>query len=63
MEYRFNSDEWQGLAQSQRIYRCRLMAEEARKLSTHASPELKQLYLGLAEKWSALASELERTLR
>jgi len=36
------------------------MAEEARKLSTRATAELNRVYLELAEKWSALASELEK---
>ena len=47
MEYEFSSEEWERLAPSQRTLRCRVMAEEARKLSVRASPELKQLYLVL----------------
>jgi hypothetical protein len=62
VEYRFKSDEWQRLAPSERIYRCRLMAEEARRLAEHASAELKQGYLGLADQWSRLATDMEKML-
>jgi KRAB box len=63
VEYEFSSEEWEQLAPSQRIFRCRVMAEEARKLSIRASPELKQLYLDLSDKWSALANEFEKKIR
>ena len=62
MDYRFKSDEWERLAPSQRIYRCRLLAEEARQVSRRASPELMRTYLDLANQWSKLAGDLEKSL-
>jgi hypothetical protein len=62
LEYRFKSDEWERLAPSERIYRCWLMAEEARELARRASAALKQGYLGLAEQCSKLARDIEKTL-
>ena len=62
VDYRFKSDEWERLTPSERIYRCRVMAEEARQLSNNASPELKRVYLDLADQWSKLASKIEQTL-
>jgi hypothetical protein len=38
------------------------MAEEARQLAKHASAELKQGYLDLAEQWSRLARDMEKML-
>lgn len=61
MDDRFNSNDWDQLTPAQRINHCRVMAEESRKLSTGASPELQRIYLELANQWSALASELEKT--
>ena len=38
------------------------MAEESRQIARHASAELKQGYLGLADQWSKLARDIEKTL-
>jgi hypothetical protein len=62
VDYRFKSDEWERLTPAERIYRCRVMAEEARQLSNNASPDFKQVYLDLADQWSKLASKMENTL-
>jgi len=59
----FKSDEWERLTPSERIYRCRVMAEEARQLSNNSSPDFKQAYLDLAHQWSKLASTIEKTLQ
>jgi len=59
VEFRFNADEWEQLAPSERVRRCRTLAEQARQLSMRATPELKRAYLDLALQWSALADEME----
>ena len=63
MDYRFQSDEWERLAPSQRIYRCRLLAEECRRVGGRTSPELKQMYQELAGLWTKLAGEMENLLK
>jgi len=59
VEFRFNADEWEQLAPSERVRRCRTLAEQAHRLSKRATPELKRAYLDLALQWSALADQME----
>lgn len=63
MDHRFDSDEWDRLTPTQRIDLCRLMADESRKLSARATPELERIYLNLADQWSALASQFEKATK
>ena len=59
MEYRFKADEWNTLAPSERVRRCRLWAAEAQALADKASHELKQTYQNMADQWTTLAREIE----
>ena len=52
--------EFLSLSRKQRIVRCREMAAEAKKMAAGKSNELRSCYVGLAEKWSELANEMER---
>ena len=63
MDYRFKSDEWERLTPSERILRCRTLANEALKLSGAAHGPMKTLYLNLSTQWTKLAKEMERELR
>ena len=64
MEYRFNAEEWAGLSVSDRIRRCRLMAEEAHRLSEQeTSPRLKAAYILMHLDWLRLADEIEAANR
>ena len=60
MEYRFNADEWATLTTEQKMRRCDLLEEEARKLAKSAPPELAAVYLRIANDWFELAAEIER---
>ena len=59
MQYRFNAEEWRGLATAERVRRCRLWAEEAQKLAQGAPPKMAANYLSIAADWLKLASEME----
>ena len=59
VEYRFKADEWNTLAPSERVRRCRLWAAEALALADKALP-LKQTYQNMADQWTTLAREIER---
>ena len=61
MEYRFKSDEWNSLSTAERIRRSRLWAKEAHHLADNATPEMKAGYRRIAEQWTNLARDLERT--
>jgi hypothetical protein len=52
--------EFSSLSHGQRIAKCREMATEAERLAVGKSGDLRASYLGLAEKWSELADEMER---
>ena len=60
MKYRFNADEWETLKTQEKIVRCDLLAEEARKLANSAPPPLAATYLRSAADWCTLAAEIER---
>ena len=60
MEYRFNADDWMKLSNAQRVLRCRLMAEEARKLAHAAAGAVREDYLQIAKNWEQLARDIER---
>ena len=62
VEYRFKASEWSQLAASERIHRCKLMAQEAQELAKSASASMKDHYLMLAKNWLDLAAEVERTM-
>jgi hypothetical protein len=61
MDYRFNAQEWVTLSSSARARRCRLMADEAKKLAERAQGSMKDSYLSIAADWGKLADEIERT--
>ncbi len=60
MEYRFKADEWERLAPSERVLRCRMLATEAQRLGRAASPRMKSVYQDLSVQWTMLADEMER---
>jgi hypothetical protein len=59
-ELEFDPEEWQRLGSSERVERCLAFAENARKLSARAEPDLKKSYLELSRHWLALAEEIQR---
>jgi hypothetical protein len=61
-QHRFEPAEWQSCAISEQIYRCRVFADAARRLSICCLPHLSRAYGDLAAAWSMLAAELEKTL-
>ena len=63
MELQFKAEEWQRLPLDERMRRCRLLSEEARKLAADADPRFKLLYLEIAAQWSALANEIADHIR
>jgi hypothetical protein len=52
--------EWQALTNNERVIRCRELAAKAERASQSARPELQQAYEDIAEKWLALAAEVEQ---
>ena len=56
----FEPEEFFKAPEAERIRRCRLMAEEALKLSATASPEAREDYAQLAKQWIKLAHEIEQ---
>ena len=61
LDEQFSAAEWDRLALSERIRRCRLMAREANELGRGArTDELKRIYADLAMQWEKLACEIER---
>jgi hypothetical protein len=61
MQYRFNAKEWVNLSPGERVKRCRIMAYEASELGlAAATPQMKRMYLELAQDWQRLAQEIER---
>jgi hypothetical protein len=60
MNPELDADEFMSLSRGQRIAKCREMANEAERLAADRSGVLRASYLGLAEKWSELANEIER---
>jgi len=52
--------EFSSLSREQRIAKCRDMAAEAERLAARNSGDLRDCYVGLAEKWSELADEMEQ---
>ena len=63
MEIDFEPEEFFDAPPAERIRRCRLMAEEALKLSSTASPEAREDYVNLAKQWVKLAHEIEQASR
>jgi hypothetical protein len=62
MEYRFNAEDWATLTTEQRVRRCHLLAEQARKLADTAPPAMAATYLRIADDWLTLAAEIEATI-
>ena len=60
MDRRFAADEWKKLSSSERVIRCRTMAEEAMKLARTSSAAQAEGYMKLAEQWLRLAVEIAR---
>jgi hypothetical protein len=60
MEFRFNADEWMRLSDTDRAYRCKLLAHEASQLAMSSKGKVKREYLTLAENWLRLAEVIER---
>jgi len=52
--------DWQALTNNERAIRCRELAAKAERAAQSARPELQQSYEGIAEKWLALAAEVEQ---
>jgi len=63
MEIDFEPEEFFNVPQAERVRRCRLMAEQALKLSSTASPEAREDYANLAKEWIKLAHEIEQASR
>lgn len=60
MKFPIASEEWRRLSTAEKVRRCKLWAEEARKLAIDAPPDRKQSYILVAEAWEDLAAELQR---
>ena len=60
MDRRFAAEEWEKLADAERVKQCRIMAREAVKLAETAPPNLAEGYLHLAEQWLRLGVEISR---
>ena len=63
MKYRFKAEEWNSLLPEERIQRCRILGNEARKLAFEAHPRFKPIYLEIAAQWTALANEIADHIR
>lgn len=59
MNLELDAAEFLSLSRAQRIAKCREMATEAEGLAASKGGELRASYLGLAQKWSELADEME----
>jgi len=59
MSPELDAAEFLSLSRKERVAKCREMATEAQRLASGKSTELRASYLGLAEKWSELADEIE----
>jgi len=56
----FSSSEFLSLTPEDRIGRCRAMAAESQSLAASAIGDVRDAYLDLAAKWTALADEMQR---
>jgi hypothetical protein len=52
--------EWQALTNNERVIRCRELAVKAERAAQSAPPALQKAYEDIAEKWLALAAEVEQ---
>jgi hypothetical protein len=53
--------EWQALTNGERVMLCRELAAKAERAAQSARPALQQSYESIAEKWLALAAEVEQS--
>ena len=58
MDRRFAADEWEMMTVPQRITRCTILAEGARKMAENASQPMRVHYLKLAHQWLDRAHEM-----
>jgi hypothetical protein len=57
----FSAADWHKLTNKQRIEHCVMAAREAESFAQMAKPELRKIYIQLAEQWRALADEIEHS--
>ena len=55
----FSSEEWARLSLCERVQRCRLIAEEAKRFAEDATGEVRLMYLSVARGWERLAQDLQ----
>ena len=55
----FNSAEFLGLSNRERVAKCRAFADEAECLARAASGETREGYFALSRSWTDLADEME----
>ena len=63
VKLRFTRDDWERVTSSERIFRLRRLAEEARRMSAEGPIELQRAYGELADHWSRIADETEKAHR
>jgi hypothetical protein len=56
----FDAERWNEMPREERVRRCLMFAHEAQQLASEAAPEIKDSYVGLANRWLALATEIEK---
>ena len=61
IELDFDAEEWKTLTARERISRCLVFAEQAKRLGENASAGIREAYLDLSRHWLALAHEVETT--
>ena len=58
-DFEFHAESWARMTTRDRVRLCQAFADQARKLSDDAAPDLKRSYLELSRRWLALAEEIE----
>ena len=59
MAFPIDIKEWQQLSAAEKVQRCKIWAEEARKLAEDATPDRRDAYLRIAEDWEQLGAVLD----
>jgi hypothetical protein len=60
-ELDYNNADFRSLSREAKISKCHEMAREAMRLAAKGNPEKRAEYSDLAERWSALARDMEDT--
>jgi len=62
MVFPIDIKEWRQLSVAEKVQRCKVWAEEARKLAEHANPDRRDAYIRIADDWERLGDVLDASI-